>query len=180
VPQPIGFTQAKPKGWSIAVHYTIAYLADHPSYVPTLAAWHHVQWSYLDAGVSVEQRISRLEEHGKRKVPTTLLAVSGGMLLGSASLIAHDMDTRMDLSPWLASVYVAQAYRRQGIGSALVRGVIQEAKDLGFAMLYLFTPDKERFYARMGWHVLERTVYRGYPETVMAICLERSRGEDNL
>ena len=71
-------------------------------------------------------------------------------MVGSASLIAQDMDTRPELSPWLASVYVAAEHRRQGIGSALVRRVAQEAAALGVETLYLFTPDQEHFYARLG------------------------------
>ena len=146
---------------------TIAYLADHPSYIPELAAWHHAQWRYLDTGVSVEQRAAALSRHTRDRVPLTVIALSGKTLLGSASLIAQDMDTRMDLTPWLASVYVAPAYRNRGLGSALVRRIADKAKVLGFERLYLFTPDKESFYARLGWTVFERTAYRGYDQVVM-------------
>lgn len=157
--------------------FHIAYLVDHPAHIPTLARWHHDQWSYLDVGVSVERRAAALARHGKGEIPTTVIALSaaqdetpGEILLGSASLIAHDMDTRPDLSPWLASVYVAPAQRGQGIGSALVRRIVEEARRLDCPMIYLFTPDKEAFYTRLGWRVIDRTVYRGYPEVVMA-CL---------
>lgn len=148
----------------------IAYLADHPAFIPTLARWHHAQWSYLDVGVSVEQRAVRLQAHlGRRQIPTTFVVLRRDTLLGSASLIAHDMDTRMDLSPWLASVYVAPEHRGQGMGTALVRRVVEEAKALGVETLYLFTPDKEGFYARLGWSVLERASYRGTQVVVMAL-----------
>jgi GNAT superfamily N-acetyltransferase len=148
----------------------IAYLADRPAFIPTLARWHHAQWSYLDVGVSAEQRAVRLQAHlGRRQIPTTFVALRGDTLLGSASLIAHDMDTRMDLSPWLASVYVAPEHRGRGVGTALVRRVVEEAKALEVETLYLFTPDKEGFYAHLGWSVLDRTSYRGYQVAVMAL-----------
>ena len=150
----------------------IAYLADHPDWIPTLARWHQAQWNYLDAGVSVEQRMACLRTHlGRRQIPTTFVALDSGTLLGSASLIAHDMDTRMDLWPWLASVYVAPAHRRHGVGTALVRRAVEEARALEVGRLYLFTPDKEGFYARLGWSVLERIAYRGYQVVVMALDL---------
>ena len=149
--------------------FRIEYLADHPSFLPSLAQWHHAQWSYLDVGVSTEQRMATLQKHGKAQVPTTVVALSGGRLLGSASLIAHDMDTRIELSPWLASVYVDPPYRTRGIGSTLVRRITKEAHALGFKRLYLFTPDKAEFYARLGWSVLERMNYRGYPQIVMVL-----------
>jgi GNAT superfamily N-acetyltransferase len=147
--------------------HTIAYLADHPSCIPTLAAWHHAQWRYLDVDMSVEQRAAALGTHTKDRIPMTVVALAGETPLGSASLIAHDMDTRMHLSPWLASVYVAPAYRNRGLGSALVQRIAAEAGMLRLERLYLFTPDKEHFYTRLGWTVLERTVYRGYDQVVM-------------
>jgi len=153
------------------LEFCIEYLVDHPPFVPTLAQWHHAQWSYLAVGVTLEQWAAALREHGKHQVPTTVIAVANQALLGSASLIAHDMDTRMDLLPWMASVYVAPAYRRRGIGSALVKRIVEEARDLGYERLYLYTPDKEHFYARLGWVALERTMYRGYPQVVMALDL---------
>jgi N-acetylglutamate synthase-like GNAT family acetyltransferase len=77
------------------------------------------------------------------------------------------MDTRPDLSPWLAAVYVAPAYRKQGIGSALVKAVESTAQQIQIARLYLFTPDQEHFYARLGWSVLERVEYRYQTVVVM-------------
>ena len=151
--------------------YEIAFLADHPIHVATLAAWHHRQWHYLDLDVSVERRAAFLGTHGRGAIPTTVVALRGDQILGSASLIAHDMDTRPELSPWLASVYVDPVHRGQGIGSALVTKVTGLARALGHPALYLFTPDKEHFYRRLGWRVIERTLYRGYAEVVMQIDL---------
>jgi N-acetylglutamate synthase-like GNAT family acetyltransferase len=71
----------------------------------------------------------------------------------------------------LASVYVASEHRRAGIGTALVRRVIREAETLDIPALHLFTPDKESFYARLGWSVIERPEYRGYPQVVMALSI---------
>jgi N-acetylglutamate synthase-like GNAT family acetyltransferase len=151
---------------------TIDYLADHPGLIPTLARWHHTQWSYLDVDLTAEQRMARLQDHLERtQIPTTFVAMSGETLVGSASLIAQDMDTRMDLWPWLASVYVAPEHRRQGVGTALVQRVALEAATLEVGEIYLFTPDKEQFYARRGWSVIERTLYRGYWVVVMSLRL---------
>lgn len=155
----------------------IGYLADHPAFISTLARWHHAQWSYLSPDSTVEHRIARLQAHlGKEQIPTTFVAYDTAAdgtetAIGSASLIAQDMDTHPELSPWLASVYVATEHRRQGIGSALVRRVAQEAAKLGVDKLYLFTPDQDHFYARLGWQEIERCIYRGYPQIVMSLRL---------
>jgi len=148
----------------------IDYLADHPEFITTLAHWHYEQWNYLCPGDSAERRIAMLSTHlGREQIPVTFVAVAEQAVLGSASLIAYDMDTRMDLSPWLASVYVAPEHRRQGIGTALVRRVIREAETLGVQALHLYTPDQEPFYARLGWSMIERSEYRGYSQVVMAL-----------
>ncbi len=151
--------------------YRIESLVDYPQFIPTLAAWHHAQWSYLDVGKSMAQRAATLRTHQRATVPMTVVALSSGALLGSASLIAHDMDTRLDLSPWLASVYVAPSYRGHGVGSALVREIVAHATAMGFPALYLFTPDRARFYEQLGWHVLEHVRYRGYEQVLMSISL---------
>ncbi len=147
--------------------YTIDYLAHHPNAVDTLAEWHHAQWSYLDRDVTLEQRASALRRRKSSGIPLTVVALAGETVLGSASLIQHDMDTRMDLSPWLASVYVAPDYRRQRIGSALVRRIEHEARTLGYKTLHLFTPDMQSFYETLGWTTLESTMYRGYAQVIM-------------
>ena len=48
-----------------------------------------------------------------------------------------------------------------------MRRIEEEATDLGYKELHLFTPDMQRFYESLGWVKLESTVYRGYAQTVM-------------
>ena len=152
------------------------YLADHTDLIPTLAKWHHEQFSYLSPGSSIERCASRLlAQRGHQNVPTTVVALAGEQLLGSASLVAQDMDTRPHLSSWLASVYVAPKHRRQGVGSALVRRIADEARALGIGRLHLYTPDKQRFYTNLGWRTLEHTRYRDHLVTVMALDLLEER-----
>jgi GNAT superfamily N-acetyltransferase len=78
------------------------------------------------------------------------------------------MDTRCDLSPWLAQVYVAPEFRGCGIGSALVRAVACEAASLGVHRLYLYTGrNRESFYAKLGWTVREYVEYKGRERVIM-------------
>ena len=65
----------------------------------------------------------------------------------------------MELTPWLAGVYVGEAFRRRGIGAELVRRIMSEAEKLKVPLLYLYTVHSERFYAALGWTFLERTSY---------------------
>lgn len=159
--------------------FEIVYLGDCPEYIPLLAAWHHAQWSYLSPFTTVEQRIARLRENtGKLCVPTTFVALQNGEPAGSASLVNLDMSTRQQLSPWLAAVYVSPEHRRHGIGAALVNRVVEEARALGIPRLYLYTPDKQRFYSRLGWYEIETLDYRSYQMTVMQIDLHSVNGNE--
>ncbi len=147
----------------------IEYLADYPEHLPQLAEWHHAEWSKYNPGDTVEKRVERMQEHlGKRQIPTTFVALEGDALMGSACILAQDMhDGCTDLTPWLASVYVSPDFRKRGVGSALVTRVEQEARDIGITTLYLYTPDRESLYARLGWAVRERREYMGGPVVVM-------------
>jgi N-acetylglutamate synthase-like GNAT family acetyltransferase len=155
----------------------IGYLADHQAFIPTLVHWHHTQWSYLRPADTKEERAERLKTRlSKTQIPTTFVAYTTDedgteVVLGSCSLVVQDLDTRPELSPWLASVYVGQKHRRQGIGSALVRHAAKKAAEWGVETLYLFTPDRERFYARLGWTIVERTPFGGKMQVVMALNL---------
>jgi predicted N-acetyltransferase YhbS len=147
---------------------TITYLADHPEHIPMLAAWHHAQWGHWSSKSSVAARAEELRKQpGKWAIPTTFVAVDGPQVFGSASLVEHDLDLRPELTPWLASVYVDPVARGQGIASRLVERAIAEAQRLGVERLYLFTPDRESLYARIGWTVRERLEYHDEQIVVM-------------
>ena len=147
----------------------IDYLANHPEFIATLARWHHDEWAYLRPGDTFEARTERLRVVcGRGEIPSVFIAFSDSTLMGSAMLIAHDMETRMQWTPWLAGVYVAPYYRRRGIGSALVERVMACATTHGVKRLYLYTPSAELMYLRLGWTVIERTTYRGANVVVMA------------
>lgn len=146
----------------------IAYLADHPEFIPTLAAWFHAQWGHLSPGSTVEMVAEGLESHlHHNELPLALVAVSDAGVVGSASLRVHDMRTRKDLSPWLASVYVPAEHRTRGIGARLVTAIEEKAKAMGFATLYLWTEEQEQFYAKLGWAVIDRVEYLGEQAVVM-------------
>jgi predicted N-acetyltransferase YhbS len=147
----------------------IELLADRPEFIPTLAEWHFREWAFLRPGDSVANRVRILRERsGRRELPITFVASSSTELLGSAMLIHHEMDTRPQLTPWLAGVFVAPAHRRRGIGRALAEHAISEAAALGFPTVYLFTPSAEHFLSRLGWSIVEHTTYRDTDVTIMS------------
>ncbi len=150
----------------------IDFLANHPNHIPLLAGWHYAMWGHLDPTATLQGRIARLTGHiGCPAIPTTLIAFEGKTLFGSASMVENDLRTYPHLSPFLASVYVAEPYRRRGIASALVQRVMAEVQAMGIAKLYLITPDQQALYGRLGWQRLQEVPYRGKEVTLMVADL---------
>jgi len=145
----------------------ICNLKEVPQHIETLASWHQQEWHHLNPGQTLAMRIQKMQKYlNKDFVPSTFVALDKN-IMGSAAIVDQDMDERSEFSPWLASVYVEPAYRCKGIGTALVNHVVEQAKLKGYRELFLYTPDKDKFYQQRGWHCLERTAYHGHDVSIM-------------
>ncbi|WP_407068159.1 GNAT family N-acetyltransferase [Methylobacterium crusticola] len=92
-------------------------------------------------------------------IPFALVAHDGGTFLGTASVIASDLDVRLQYTPWVAAVWVDPKHRSNGVGAALVRAGAEKAHALGFDPAYLCAlPPKHAFYERLGWRLVEAGV----------------------
>ncbi|WP_110686440.1 GNAT family N-acetyltransferase [Salinicola aestuarinus] len=152
-------------------------MSDSP-HVETLAGLTYAEWGALYPHESLAQWTDDLRAScGSGGVPSVFVATApgrdGDVVVGTASLLEADLPVRPAYSPWLASVLVLPAWRGQGIASALVERVWQEAEASAVARCYLFTPDRQSLYARLGWRWTESLTYRGNAMTVM--CRERRR-----
>jgi GNAT superfamily N-acetyltransferase len=70
-------------------------------------------------------------------------------------------------------LFVVPEYRRKGAGAVLVRAIEDEARRREFPRLYLYTRDAETFYTRLGWAVLDRTIWKGSEMAFMAKDLSK-------
>ncbi|MDI5892386.1 GNAT family N-acetyltransferase [Halomonas rhizosphaerae] len=146
----------------------IARLEGDSPHVAILAQWTHDTWGHLHPGRSLDTAIALLrEECGPGGVPSVFVALQGYTPVGTASLVADDMSDRRDLTPWLASVFVPPGWRGRGIASRLVRRVEDEAHAHGVAHFYLYTPDQQALYRRLGWRDIEARDYGGEAVTIM-------------
>ncbi len=76
----------------------------------------------------------RLEENMRdTPIPLALVAHHGSSFLGTASVIASDLDERPELTPWVAAVWVEESARGQGIGAALVDAAAHASFTLGLS-----------------------------------------------
>lgn len=147
-------------------------LSEEPEHLETLASWHHAEWASINPGQTLQDRIDKMQNYLKDDfVPSTFIYKHNGELAGSAAIVENDMSTHKELSPWMASVFVEPSFRKRGIGSALVRHVMQQAKEQGISTLYLFTPDQAPLYESLGWSTLFEEDYHGERVTVMQVAL---------
>lgn len=84
------------------------------------------------------------------EIPRFYIALIGQTLIGTYALIRNDLNSRQDLYPWVACVYIDPQYRGQEIGSKLLQHANFQAKMKGYKKLYL-TTDLDGYYERYGW-----------------------------
>ncbi|KPB04140.1 GNAT family N-acetyltransferase [Bacillus sp. CHD6a] len=83
-------------------------------------------------------------------IPRFYVAVEEGEIIGTYAILRNDLNSRQDLCPWLACLYVAEKHRGKGIGAKLLDHGLSEAAEKGYENLYL-TTDLENYYERYGW-----------------------------
>jgi len=83
-------------------------------------------------------------------IPRFYVAIENGQIIGTYALLRNDLNSRQDLCPWLACLYVDEEFRGREIGSKLLQHSLQEAAKKGYDMLYLST-DLEDYYEKYCW-----------------------------
>lgn len=151
------------------------YLANHPQHAERLARLHFAQWCAMYRDWTPDLALFELLSHREGPaIPSTVVALELGVLLGSASLLHIDSDEIRDWTPWLASVYVLPEFRGCGIGRRLVERVVADAAALGVETLHLFTDDTQEWYRRMGWREHARRALGDTEVSIMCLDLKRA------
>jgi predicted N-acetyltransferase YhbS len=147
-------------------------MADRNDLLPVVATWHWNEWRYVDPSGSLRSWTKRLAGNTNRdRIPTSYVAMVKGEPVGSVVLVEHDMPDRQDLahlSPWLAGLFVLPSYRRNGIGSRLIRHAESEAMRFGADQLYAYTSTVPDLYGRFGWESIVETAYQGSDVTILS------------
>jgi len=119
-------------------------------------------YSLLDSAAQLTKLATQADEY-----ETALIASVDGRLAGICLLVLQEFEPLHDVSPWLASLYVATEYRKRGVARRLVAAIEDQAHKHGVARLHLYTGDAEAFYVRCGWSLAEHGISDGEPYAFM-------------
>src|SRR5690606_29389271 len=72
-------------------------------------------------------------------LPRFFVALQEDEIIGSYAILRSDLNSRQDLSPWFACLYVEEKCRGKNLGTALQNHAKQYMKALGYEKLYLCT-----------------------------------------
>ncbi|MCA1060616.1 GNAT family N-acetyltransferase [Rossellomorea aquimaris] len=86
----------------------------------------------------------------EENLPRFYTALEDGEIIGTYALLRNDLNSRQDLYPWLACLYVDPEHRGRRLGSILLDHALKEADKKGYSRLYLST-DLEDYYEKYGW-----------------------------
>lgn len=149
----------------------IEYLADNKWAIPIIAKLVFENMKLFRDDDLLETMVAKYEKLAhKGTIPFTLVAFEEKYhVLGTASVVIDNMPNEPNSPPWLAAVYVDNKYRKKGIGSALVKKVLEETGRLGVETIYLFTNKGFRpvFYKKLGWKIIKNITYKGVNKVVM-------------
>jgi GNAT superfamily N-acetyltransferase len=146
--------------------FHIVALSDRPDLAPLVAAWRVGAFFDHPGGYTVEEMTALIRAPAPPPREAFVLFAQGEPV-GTAALIGSDLDTRPDLTPWLAGLFVLPAFRRHGYATALVRRVEAFAASAGVSTLWLYTSTAEALYARLGWARVGLEDERGQPVVLM-------------
>ncbi|MBM7702861.1 GNAT family N-acetyltransferase [Metabacillus iocasae] len=86
----------------------------------------------------------------KDGLPRFYVALDHKKIVGTYAILRNDLNSRQDLFPWFACLYVDPTYRGQQLGAKLLQHALDEARYKGYPQLYL-TTDLENYYEKYGW-----------------------------
>ncbi len=148
---------------------SIAAVSDRPGLAPIVAGW--LVEAFGRPGSRNVEDMTALILSPPVGPEETFVLFEQGRPVGTASLAARDLETRPDLTPWLAGVFIDPAFRGRGYATALVRQVEAFAMSASLPALWLYTSTAELLYARLGWQKVEVKENRGSEVVLMRRCL---------
>lgn len=127
-------------------------IKNNMQYVEEVITLEHNMWA-KDKEKNKEERIERKIKKVKENLNLNnfckLLLLDGDTLIGFISLFPTDGEEEKDLTPWYATMYVKEEYRKNGYSKILNEAILKEAKSRGYEKVYLKS-DLKNYYENFG------------------------------
>ena len=127
-------------------------LRDKLEYLEEVTDLEYEEW----ADNKEENKQERIERKKKKiynaldnKYFCKLILIDSNNLIGFISILPKDCKEEKELTPWYATMYVKEQYRNNGYSRMLNDAILKEAKNRGYATLYLKTY-LENYYEKFG------------------------------
>ena len=146
-------------------------LSCHPSLVDLIAATLHDSWGSLPPWAEmrvIQERL--LAGTTPAAFPHTLVAVTdacGFVATGSIKLL--ELPTHPDKVHWISEIFVLHKFRGRGLGSRITQALTEYAFSRGVSQLFLYTPDQQSLYVRLGWRVVSREIINRETVSIMQL-----------
>lgn len=94
----------------------------------TITKWMHNWWGREDGYTFEEVKCFMKHSLQKHKLPQTYGIFVDNKIVGIYQFAYEDLSIRPDIYPWLANVYIDEAYRNKGLGRKMLETVRENAK----------------------------------------------------
>ena len=126
--------------------------------IDSIARTLNAQWG-VELGYGVGDTTAWCRDVAASSTQCVLIAVASERAIGTVFLVENDLPEEPALAPWLSSLWVAPSHRRAGVGTRLIRAVVERATHLDREELFLYcrAGDLSDFYQKRGWRKIGTT-----------------------
>lgn len=127
-------------------------IKDKMEYAKEVITLEHNMWAKdkeFNKEERIENKVKRIKENLDKNNFCKLLLLDEDILIGFISLFPTDGEEEKHLTPWYATMYVKEEYRKNGYSKILNDAILKEAKQRGYDKVYLKS-DLKNYYEKFG------------------------------